>query len=153
VHENSQCCFEAQTCIQTDGQTDKDEWKDRMYLFVMNLFHALCTNVSFLLSLAPQLTLGLGLLHKIRLNFLEASQQISFYRVGLLAPRPIPIPEDQASVFISPKGRVATHFSRLLRHAWVTMGLFLYSPVTTRGKFSMFIVIYYLLLLEYIICI
>jgi hypothetical protein len=46
-----------------------------------------------------------------------------FYRVGLLAPRPIP--EDQASVFISPRGRVATHFSRLLRHAWVTVGLFL----------------------------
>jgi hypothetical protein len=43
-----------------------------------------------------------------------------FYRVGLLALRPTPIPEDQASVFISPRGRVATHFSRLLRHAWVT---------------------------------
>jgi len=43
----------------------------------------------------------------------------------LLAPRPAPIPEDQASVFISPRGRVATHFSRLLRHAWVTVGLFL----------------------------
>jgi hypothetical protein len=38
----------------------------------------------------------------------------------LVAPRPTPIPEDQASVFISPRGRVATHFSRLLRHAWVT---------------------------------
>jgi hypothetical protein len=37
-----------------------------------------------------------------------------FYRVGLLAPRPTPIPEDQASVFISPRGRVATHFSHLL---------------------------------------
>jgi hypothetical protein len=39
---------------------------------------------------------------------LEASQQFSFYRVGLLAPWPTPIPEDQASVFISPRGRVAT---------------------------------------------
>jgi hypothetical protein len=37
-------------------------------------------------------------------------------------------------VFISPRGRVAqlypwapdTHFSRLLRHAWVTVGLFLF---------------------------
>jgi hypothetical protein len=55
---------------------------------------------------------------------LEASQQFSFYRVGLLAPRPTPIPEGQASVFTSPRGRVATHFSRLLRHAWVTVGLF-----------------------------
>jgi hypothetical protein len=44
-----------------------------------------------------------------------------FHRLGLLAPRPNPIPEDQASVFISPRGRVATHFSRLLRHAWVTV--------------------------------
>jgi hypothetical protein len=50
----------------------------------------------------------------------------NFYRVGLLAPRPTPIPDDHASVFISPRGRVATHFSRLLRHAWVTVGLFLF---------------------------
>jgi hypothetical protein len=49
-----------------------------------------------------------------------------FYKVGLLAPRPTPMPEDQASVFISPRGRVATHFSCLLRHAWVTVGLFLF---------------------------
>jgi hypothetical protein len=57
-----------------------------------------------------------------------------FYRVGLLAPRPTPILEDQAPVFISPRGRVSqlyprargTHFSRLLRHAWVTVGLFLF---------------------------
>jgi hypothetical protein len=68
-----------------------------------------------------------------RLNFLEASQQFSFYRVGLLAPRPTPIPEGQVSVFISPRGRVATHFSRLLRHAWVTVGLFLF-PGHHTGK-------------------
>jgi hypothetical protein len=66
---------------------------------------------------------------------LEASQQFPFYRVGLLAPRPIPIPEGQASVFISPRGRVATHFSRLLRHAWVTLGLFLF-PGHHTGKES-----------------
>jgi hypothetical protein len=57
---------------------------------------------------------------------LEASQQFPFYRVGLLAPCPTSIPEDQASVFISPRGRVATHFSRFLRHAWVMVGLFLF---------------------------
>jgi hypothetical protein len=50
-----------------------------------------------------------------------------FYRVGLLVPRPIPIPEDQDSVFISPRDRVATQFSRLLRHAWVTVRLFLFA--------------------------
>jgi hypothetical protein len=77
---------------------------------------------------APQPSLGLGLLF-----FFEASQQFSFYRVGLLAPRSTSIPEDQASVFISPRSRVATHFSRLLRHAWVTVGLFLF-PGHHTGK-------------------
>jgi hypothetical protein len=42
--------------------------------------------------LAPQPSLGLGILHKIRLNFLEASQQFSFYRVGLRSPTPNPHP-------------------------------------------------------------
>jgi hypothetical protein len=37
-------------------------------------------------------------------------------------------------VFISPGGRVATHFSRLLRHAWVTVGLFLF-PGHRTGNF------------------
>jgi hypothetical protein len=64
---------------------------------------------------------------------LEASQKFSFYRVGLSASRPTPIPENQASVFISPRGRVFTHFSRLLRHAWVTVGLFLF-PDHHTGK-------------------
>jgi hypothetical protein len=75
-------------------------------------------------------------------EFLEGFSTI-FYRVGLLAPRPIPNLEDQASVFISPRGRVAqlypqergTHFSRLLRHAWVTVGLFLF-PGHHTGKWA-----------------
>jgi hypothetical protein len=79
-----------------------------------------------LLSLAPQPSLGLSLLHKILLNFLEASQQFSFLQGRVVSPKSNPIPEDQASVFISPRGWVATHFSRLLRHAWVTVGLFLF---------------------------
>jgi hypothetical protein len=29
----------------------------------------------------------------------------------------------------------STHFSRLLRHAWATVGLF-FSPVTTRGVYA-----------------
>jgi hypothetical protein len=64
---------------------------------------------------------------------LEASQHFLFYRVGLLAPRPTPILEDQASVFISPRGRVATHFSRLLRHTRVTVRLFFF-PSHHMGK-------------------
>jgi hypothetical protein len=56
---------------------------------------------------------------------------ITFYRAGLLAQRPTPNLEDQVSVFMTPGDRVAqlyrqalgTHFSRLLRHEWVTVGL------------------------------
>jgi hypothetical protein len=64
---------------------------------------------------------------------LEASQQFSFYRVGLLAPHPTAVTEDQTSVFISPRSRVAIHFSRLLWHAWVMVGLFLF-PGHHMGK-------------------
>jgi hypothetical protein len=50
----------------------------------------------------------------------------------LLVQRPTPNLEDQVSVFMTPGDRVSqlypqgpgTHFSRLLRHAWVTVGLF-----------------------------
>jgi hypothetical protein len=41
-----------------------------------------------LLSLAPQPSLGLGLLLKIRLNFLEASQQFSFLQGRVVSPTP-----------------------------------------------------------------
>jgi hypothetical protein len=44
------------------------------------------------LSLAPQPSLGLGLLLKIRLNFLEASQQFSFLQGGDVSPTPNPHP-------------------------------------------------------------
>jgi hypothetical protein len=64
------------------------------------------------LSFAPQPSLGLGLLHKIWLNFLEASQQFSFLQGRVVTTTPIL--EDQASVFISPRGMVGTHFSHLL---------------------------------------
>jgi hypothetical protein len=45
-----------------------------------------------LLSLAPQPSLGFGLLHKIRLNFLEASQQFSFLQGRVVSPTPNPHP-------------------------------------------------------------
>jgi hypothetical protein len=56
----------------------------------------------------------------------------------LLGQLPTPNLEDKVSVFMTPRDRVAqlypqaldTHFSRLLRHAWVTVGLFLV-PATT----------------------
>jgi hypothetical protein len=46
----------------------------------------------FLLSLAPQPSLSLGLLHKIRLNFLEASQQFSLLQRRVVSPTPNPHP-------------------------------------------------------------
>jgi hypothetical protein len=46
----------------------------------------------FFYSLAPQPSLGLGLLHKIRLNFLEASQQFSFLQGRFVSPTPNPHP-------------------------------------------------------------
>jgi hypothetical protein len=45
-----------------------------------------------LLSLAPRPILCLGLLHKIRLNFLEASQQFSFLQGRIVSPTPNPHP-------------------------------------------------------------
>jgi hypothetical protein len=46
------------------------------------------TSILLLLSLSPQPSLGLGLLHKIRLNFLEASQQFSFLQSRVVSPTP-----------------------------------------------------------------
>jgi hypothetical protein len=45
-----------------------------------------------LLSLAPQLSVSLGLFPKIRLNFLEASQQFSFLMGRVVSPTPNPHP-------------------------------------------------------------
>jgi hypothetical protein len=64
-----------------------------------------------------------------------------FYGAGLLVQRPAPNLEDQVSVFMTPGYRVTqlypqalgTHFSRLLRHEWVTVGLFFY-PGHHTGK-------------------
>jgi hypothetical protein len=71
---------------------------------------------------------------------------ITFYRAGLLVQRPTPNLEDQASVFMNPGDRVAqlypqalgTHLSRLLRHAWVTVGLF-FNPGHHTGAWERYI--------------
>jgi hypothetical protein len=55
-----------------------------------------------------------------------------FYGAGDLVQRPTPNLEDQVFVFMTLGDTVAqlypqalgNHFSRLLRHAWVTVGLF-----------------------------
>jgi hypothetical protein len=60
-----------------------------------------------------------------------------------VSQRPTPNLEDQASVFMTPGDMVAqlypqalgTHFSRLLRHAWVTVGLF-FNPGHHTGSYK-----------------
>jgi hypothetical protein len=69
------------------------------------------------------------------------SQQERFYRAGIWAPRPTPnpwrpglriyVPRRERVVWLYPQ-TLGTHFSRLLRHAWATLGLF-FSPVTIRS--------------------
>jgi hypothetical protein len=62
-----------------------------------------------------------------------------------LFQRPTPNLEDQASVFMTPGDREAqlypqelgTHFTRLLRHAWVTVGLF-FNPGLHTGLLKKF---------------
>jgi hypothetical protein len=71
----------------------------------------------------------------ILLNFLEASQQVSFLqrRVVSLTPNSHPggpglciyIPQRQGGP-VKPPQIPGTHFSRLLLHAWATLGLFLF---------------------------
>jgi hypothetical protein len=84
---------------------------------------------SFLGSTAQ---LGLGLLLKIRLNFLEATQQFSFLQGRVVSPTPNPHPGGPGLCIYIPQRQggpvvpLVTHFSRLLRHAWVTVGLFLF---------------------------
>jgi len=67
--------------------------------------------------LVPQPSLGLAILHKIWLNFVEASQQFSFLEDRVFIPTSNPISLDQVSVFISPRGRVAT----LLLHIFIVL--------------------------------
>jgi hypothetical protein len=85
-----------------------------------------CRPIPSLFGIVPAILVGL-------LN------DICFYEMGSLVLCPTPNLEDQTSVFMTPRDRVArlypqapgTHSSRLLRHAWVTLGLFLF-PATTR---------------------
>jgi hypothetical protein len=57
---------------------------------------------------------------------LEASEQFSFLQGRVVRPTPNLHPGKPGLCIYNPRGRVATHFSRLLRHAWVTVGLFLF---------------------------
>jgi hypothetical protein len=64
-------------------------------LVVVLLNAVTCLNIFtnyLLLSLASQLSLGLSLLHKIQMNFLEAYQQFSFLQGRVVSPMPNPHP-------------------------------------------------------------
>jgi hypothetical protein len=69
---------------------------------------------------------------------------ITFLLGCIVSPRPTPNLEDQVSVFMTPGDRVAqlypqvlgTHFSRFLRRAWVTVGLFFNPGHYTGGIYS-----------------
>jgi hypothetical protein len=74
-----------------------------------------------LLSLAPQPSLGLGLLHKIRLNFVEASQQFSFLQVRVFSPTPNPHPGGPGLYIYIPQRQSRYPF---------------YSPLTTRMSYG-----------------
>jgi hypothetical protein len=84
------------------------------------------------------------------------SWQQDFYRVWLSTPRPTPNPEGQASIFVTPEDRVTqlypqalgTHFSRLLRLAWATLGLFLSSGHRTEIIFLTFLFYNYIYLVS-----
>jgi hypothetical protein len=68
-------------------------------------------------------------------EFLGGFSQFSFYRVGFLAPRQTPIPEDQASVYLYPP---EAGWLPILVASYDTHGLrwdYSYSPVTSFLKF------------------
>jgi hypothetical protein len=60
--------------------------------FFMHFLNAYKEILLLLFSLAPQPSLSLSLLHKIQLNFLEASQQFSFLQGRVVSPTPNPHP-------------------------------------------------------------
>jgi hypothetical protein len=79
-----------------------------------------------------------------------------FYRVWLSTPRQTLNLEGQASIFVTPEDRVTqlypqalgTHFSRPLRHAWATLGLFISSGHRTEIIFLTFLFYNYIYLVS-----
>jgi hypothetical protein len=79
-----------------------------------------------LLSLAPQPSLGLGLFHKIWLNFLEASEQFSFLQASVVSLTPNPQPGGLGLCIYIPQRQGGYPF---------------YSPLTTRMGYGRTILI------------
>jgi hypothetical protein len=57
---------------------------------------------------------------------LEASQQFSFLQGRVVSHTPNPHPGGPGLCIYIPQRQGAARFSRLLRHAWVTVRLFLF---------------------------
>jgi hypothetical protein len=86
-----------------------------------------------LLSLAPQPSLGLGLLHKIQLNFLEASQQFSFLQGRVVKPHAQPPSRRTRPLYLY---HPEAGWLPILVAPYDMHGLrwdYSYSPVTTRN--------------------
>jgi hypothetical protein len=81
--------------MEQDVSTGYGHFFPYSFCFIVVIHPAIQQFISgvLLLSLAPQPSLGLGLLHKIQLNFWRLLNNFLFYRVGLLAPRPTAIPK------------------------------------------------------------
>jgi hypothetical protein len=103
--------------------------------------------IYLLLSLPPQPSLGLCILQKIWLNFLEASQQFSSLQGRVVSPTPNPHPGGPGLCIYIPQRQggpvipLGTRFSCLLQHSWVTVGLFLF-PDHHMGNIYIYIYIY-----------
>jgi hypothetical protein len=91
-----------------------------MYVY-MGQFMSHITFFFFFLSLAPQPSLGLGLLHKILLNFLEASQQFSFLQGRVVSSTPNLYPGEPGLCIYIPQRQGGHPFQ---------------SPLTTRTGYS-----------------
>jgi hypothetical protein len=90
--------------------------------------------------MAPQPSLGLGLLHKIRLNFVEASQQFSFSQGRNVSPTSNPHPRGSGLCIYIPQRQGG--YSVLVA-SYDTHGLrwdYSYSPVTTRGTLYVYFI-------------
>jgi len=99
---------------------DKTIFKDKISYTILSSF------------LGSQPSLGPGLLYKIRLNFLEASQHFLFYRVELY-PYAQPPSQGTRPMYLYPP---EAGWLPILVASYDTHGLrwdYSYSPVTTRG--------------------
>jgi hypothetical protein len=74
------------------GPNNEELTEDLKKLHNAEIYNLCSSLIIVLLSLSPQPSSGIGLLHKIQLNFLEASQQFSFLQGRVVSRTPNPHP-------------------------------------------------------------